>query len=330
MTNKMILIDGSSIAYRAFYGLPLLNNKKGIHTNAILGFAMMLLKVIEMENPTHIAVCFDAGKVTFRHEKFADYKGGRQKTPPELSEQFPFIRDLIAAMGVHHIELEQYEADDLIGTYAKIAESKGEQVKIISGDRDLLQLVSNQTVVALTKKGVTEMEEYTPATLMDKYGLHPNQIIDMKGLMGDSSDNIPGVPGVGEKTALKLLHAYQTIEGIYENLDEIKGTKLKEKLETNKELAYLSRELATINCEAPIPLTMEETKFTGINQEKTIEIFKEFEFKKLLGKIEDSPSKEMVVPEKVSLDVKIISKLDESMVHPQMSLSFEFPWWIRW
>ena len=323
MTNKMILIDGSSIAYRAFYGLPLLNNKKGIHTNAILGFAMMLLKLIETEKPTHIAVCFDASKVTFRHEKFADYKGGRQKTPPELSEQFPFIRELITAMGVHHVELERYEADDLIGTYAKIAEREGIAVKIVSGDRDLLQLISDTTTVALTKKGVTEMEEYTPAVLMEKLGIKPEQMIEMKGLMGDSSDNIPGVPGVGEKTALKLLHTHQTIQGIYEQFDEVKGAKLRERLTENKDLAFLSRELATINCEAPLPLTMEETVFTGIDLEQTTTIFKEFEFQKLLSKLPSATSKtgEQVQEE---MTVQMIQSFDEMTVQPQLAFSFAF------
>ena len=321
----MVLIDGSSIAYRAFYGLPLLNNQKGIHTNAILGFAMMLLKVIESEHPTHIAVCFDAGKLTFRHEKFPNYKGGRQKTPPELSEQFPFIRELIAAMGIHYVELDQYEADDLIGTYAKIAEREGAQVKIISGDRDLLQLVSARTSVALTKKGVTEMTEYHLETLMEQYGLKPEQIIDMKGLMGDSSDNIPGVPGVGEKTALKLLHAYHSIEGVYQNLEDIRGAKLKEKLKENKDLAFLSRELAMIHCEAPLPLTLEETRFLGIDQEKTIGIFKEFEFKKLLQKMNHSFSTEASEESDGSdLMVEVITNFDRMHIRTQMAFSFEF------
>ncbi|MDF2607317.1 MAG: polymerase, partial [Bacillales bacterium] len=198
MEKKLILIDGNSIAYRAFFALPLLNNNKGIHTNAIYGFAMMLLKILETEKPSHIAVAFDIGKKTFRHDKFEDYKGGRQKTPPELSEQFPFIRELLDAFNINQVGLENYEADDLIGTYAKKACDENIQTKIISGDKDLLQLVTHCTVVSLTKKGITETEDFTLEHLHEKYGLKPEQMIEMKGLMGDKSDNIPGVPGVGE------------------------------------------------------------------------------------------------------------------------------------
>jgi len=201
LTKKLILIDGNSIAYRAFFALPLLNNEKGIHTNAVYGFTTMLMKLLEEENPTHMLVAFDAGKTTFRHNTFKEYKGTRQKTPPELSEQFPFIRELLDAYGIKRYELENYEADDIIGTLSKQAEQEGFEVKVISGDKDLTQLSSEKTTVCITKKGISEIEAYTPEHIKEKYGLSPWQIIDMKGLMGDTSDNIPGVPGVGEKNS---------------------------------------------------------------------------------------------------------------------------------
>lgn len=239
--KKLVLVDGNSLAYRAFFALPLLSNDKGVHTNAIYGFAMILMKMLEDEKPTHMLVAFDAGKTTFRHETFKEYKGGRQKTPPELSEQMPFIRELLDAYQVKRYELPQYEADDIIGTLAVEAEKDGFEVKIFSGDKDLTQLSTDHTTVAITKKGITEVEYYTPAHIEEKYGLRPDQIIDMKGLMGDSSDNIPGVPGVGEKTAIKLLKQFETVENLLEHIDEVSGKKLKEKLEEYKEQAVMSK-----------------------------------------------------------------------------------------
>ncbi|MEC2479153.1 5'-3' exonuclease H3TH domain-containing protein, partial [Bacillus cereus] len=212
----VVLVDGNNIAYRAFFALPLLNNDKGIHTNAIYGFTMMLMRILEEEKPTHMLVAFDAGKTTFRHKTYSEYKGGRQKTPPELSEQFPFIREMLDAFNVPRYELENYEADDIMGTLAKEASEQGASVKVISGDKDLLQLVSDNTLVCIPRKGITEVDEYTKEALFEKYSLSPKQIIDMKGLMGDQSDNIPGVPGVGEKTAIKLLTQFGTVEAVYE------------------------------------------------------------------------------------------------------------------
>ena len=189
--NKLVLIDGNSIAYRAFFALPLLNNEKGVYTNAVFGFTTMLLKIIEEEKPTHILVAFDAGKTTFRHETFGEYKSGRQKTPPELSEQFPLIRELLDAFNIRRFEKENYEADDIIGTLAKVGDRDNWNVKVYSGDKDLLQLVSPKVTVALTRKGITNVDTYDEKELMDRFGLTAEQIIDMKGLMGDASDNIP-------------------------------------------------------------------------------------------------------------------------------------------
>ncbi|MFD9625018.1 DNA polymerase I [Peribacillus muralis] len=290
MNKKLVLIDGNSIAYRAFFALPLLNNDKGVHTNSVYGFTMMLNRILAEEKPTHILVAFDAGKTTFRHATFKEYKGGRQKTPPELSEQFPFIRELLDCFQIKRYELENYEADDIIGTLSLQAEKDGFEVKVISGDKDLTQLSSPSTTVSITKKGITEIEEYTPKHIHEKYGLSPLQIIDLKGLMGDASDNIPGIPGVGEKTALKLLHQFETVENLLQSIDEVSGQKLKEKIEEHKDLALLSKELATITREAPLDVTVNETEYSGIDQDRVISFYKELGFSTLLEKLDVTES----------------------------------------
>ncbi|MDP9739766.1 UNVERIFIED_ORG: DNA polymerase-1 [Bacillus sp. B2I3] len=290
MDKKLVLIDGNSIAYRAFFALPLLNNDKGVHTNSVYGFTMMLNRILEEEKPTHILVAFDAGKTTFRHASFKEYKGGRQKTPPELSEQFPFIRELLDCFQIKRYELENYEADDIIGTLSLQAEKDGFEVKVISGDKDLTQLSSPSTTVSITKKGITEIEEYTPKHIHEKYGLSPLQIIDLKGLMGDASDNIPGIPGVGEKTALKLLHQFETVENLLQSIDEVSGQKLKEKIEEHKDLALLSKELATITREAPLEVSVNETEYTGMDQDRVISFYKELGFSTLLDKFDVTES----------------------------------------
>lgn len=285
-----MLIDGNSIANRAFYALPLLSTSTGLHTNAVLGFTTMLLKVIEEMKPTHIMVAFDAGKVVFRHSEYADYKGGRAKTPPELSEQFPLIRELLDAFSIQRFELEGYEADDIIGTLTKRADEQAWKTTVITGDKDMLQLVSEHVSVALTRKGVSEIELYTPQEIQDKYGLAPLQIIDLKGLMGDTSDNIPGVPGVGEKTALKLLHEYGSVEEVLANVDRVSGKKLQENLRENVDKAKMSKELATILREAPVELDVQETGYDGYDGALLSEFFKRMEFKSLLSKIKvDAP-----------------------------------------
>ncbi|WP_299089549.1 DNA polymerase I [uncultured Metabacillus sp.] len=308
MTKKLVLIDGNSIAYRAFFALPLLNNDKGIHTNAIYGFTMILMKILEDEKPSHMLVAFDAGKTTFRHETFQEYKGGRQKTPPELSEQFPFIRELLDAYQVPRYELENYEADDIIGTLSRQAEKEGYEVKVISGDKDLTQLVTDGITVDITRKGITDVDSYTPSFIHEKYGLTPEQIIDMKGLMGDTSDNIPGVPGIGEKTAIKLLKEFQTLENVLSSIDKVSGKKLKEKLEENREQALMSKELATINCEAPIAITVEDVQYEGFDVKKVTDIFKELGFNSLLDKL----GEEIELEEEAVEDIKFEKVTDFS------------------
>lgn len=290
--NKLVLIDGNSLSFRAFYALPLLSNKAGIHTNAIYGFAMLLQKILKEEQPNHFLVAFDAGKTTFRHEKYSEYKGGRQSTPPELSEQFPYIRQLLDEYHIKYYELENYEADDIIGTLSKQAEASGLETIIITGDRDLTQLATDHVTIYYTKKGVTDVDHYTPEFIAEKYnGLLPKQIIDMKGLMGDTSDNIPGVAGVGEKTAIKLLNQFHSVEGVYNHLDEVSGKKLKENLENSKADAFMSKDLATINCDSPIKVNLKDTIMGDLNDNKDkIELFQKLEFKQLLNDIDSSAS----------------------------------------
>ncbi|MGX0245146.1 DNA polymerase I [Staphylococcus hominis] len=321
--NKLVLIDGNSLSFRAFYALPLLSNKAGIHTNAILGFAKLLEKIIREEQPTHFLVAFDAGKTTFRHSKYSEYKGGRQKTPPELSEQFPYIRQLLDAYHIKHYELENYEADDIIGTLSKEADQNDFETIIVTGDRDLTQLATQNVTIYYTKKGVTDVDHYTPEFIAEKYnGLKPIQIIDMKGLMGDSSDNIPGVAGVGEKIAIKLLNQFDSVEGVYENIDKVSGKKLKEKLELSHEDALMSKELATINRHSPIEVTLSDTKLSDIkdNHEK-IELFKKLEFKQLLADIDNEVSEFEQEQKQVSFDILPtfeyvdFNHLDEAVIH---------------
>lgn len=319
--NKLVLIDGNSLSFRAFYALPLLSNKAGIHTNAVYGFAMLLEKILKEEKPNHFLVAFDAGKTTFRHEKYSEYKGGRQKTPPELSEQFPYIRQLLDAYHIKRYELDNYEADDIIGTLSKEADKAGFQTIIITGDRDLTQLATDNVTIYYTKKGVTDVDHYTPDFIAEKYnGLTPNQIIDMKGLMGDTSDNIPGVAGVGEKTAIKLLNQFDTVEGVYEHLDEISGKKLKEKLQNSKEDALMSKELATISVDSPIEVKLEDTLMTHQDeQQEKIELFKKLEFKQLLADIDQSASGEDAIEKtfeiETSFDNVDFTSLKEATIH---------------
>jgi len=281
---KCILIDGNSIINRAFYALPPLTNGAGQHTNAVYGFTTMLLRLIEEEKPTHLLVAFDAGKRTFRHEEYGDYKGGRAKTPSELSEQFPLLKELLAAMKIRQFEIEGYEADDIIGTLTKRADEQGIETIVVSGDKDMLQLASDRVRIALTRKGISETELYDPAYIHEKYQLTPQQIIDLKGLMGDASDNIPGVPGVGEKTALKLLYQFGSVEGVLEHVDEIKG-KLQETIRQHADSARMSKEIATIFRDVPFDAAWDELSFEGYDPEGTAEMFRRLEFKSLLERL---------------------------------------------
>ena len=284
MNDKFLIIDGNSLIHRAFYALPVLTNKEGVFTNAVYGFTNMILKIIQEENPKYVAVTFDKGRITFRNEIFNDYKGHRKATPPELKPQFSLVQKVLTALNIAFFELENYEADDIIGTFVGVGEKNELLNVIVTGDKDTLQLISEKTVVALTKKGISQTEYVDLAKLKEMYGLTPQQIIDLKGLMGDQSDNIPGVPSVGEKTALKLLKQFETIEGIYENIDQVVGDKLKTNLLDNKDKAFLSKELATIECCVPMVLDMEECLYQKPNYKELLSLLKELEFNSLLGK----------------------------------------------
>lgn len=319
--NKLVLIDGNSLSFRAFYALPLLSNHAGIHTNAVYGFAMLLEKIIKEEKPNHFLVAFDAGKTTFRHSKYSEYKGGRQKTPPELSEQFPYIRQLLDAYHIKRYELDNYEADDIIGTLSRQADEADFETIIITGDRDLTQLATDNVTIYYTKKGVTDVDHYTPEFIAEKYqGLVPKQIIDMKGLMGDTSDNIPGVAGVGEKTAIKLLNQFESVEGVYEHIEEVTAKKLKEKLINSKDDALMSKDLATINVHSPIEVSLEDTKLTlQDDTAEKIELFKKLEFKQLLADIDTSSNNEEVIDKTFEIEQDFqnvdFNDLNEAVIH---------------
>jgi DNA polymerase-1 len=322
LKKKLVLIDGNSVAYRAFFALPLLHNDKGIHTNAVYGFTMMLMKILEEEKPTHMLVAFDAGKTTFRHKTFEEYKGGRQQTPPELSEQFPLLRELLDAYQIRSYELENYEADDIIGTLCTKAEKEGFEVKVISGDRDLTQLASDHVTVDITRKGITDVESYTPETVQAKYGLVPEQIIDLKGLMGDKSDNIPGVPGIGEKTALKLLKEFGSIENILDSIEQVSGNKLKENLAKYRDLALMSKQLATILRDAPVDLSLDDIEYNGYDVDKVIALFKELGFNSLLEKVAPQGEGETAVT-LAEIDYTIVDEVTESILSDEAALVVE-------
>lgn len=290
MKNKLLLIDGNSVAFRAFFALhnslSRFKNNNGLHTNAIYAFHTMFDNVMTKEKPTHVLVAFDAGKTTFRHEWYDAYKGGRSKTPGEFKEQMPYIRELINALGVTYYELDNYEADDIIGTLAHQVDKSLFDVVILTGDRDLTQLATEDIKVDITVKGVSEIDSYTPAFIAEKYdGLTPNQIIDMKGLAGDASDNIPGVTKIGEKTAIKLLKEFGSVEGIYEQIDTLKPSKMKENLINDKEQAFLSKKLATIEVNTPIDVDVNQLQYEGKDLEKLIPFYKEMNFNTFLEKL---------------------------------------------
>ena len=322
--NKLLLIDGSSVAFRAFFALyhqiDRFKSPTGLHTNAIYGFNLMLDHMMKRIEPTHILVAFDAGKTTFRTEMFADYKAGRAKTPDEFREQFPFIRQMLDAMGIKHYELSQYEADDIIGTLDKMAERTDIpfDVTIVSGDKDLIQLTDENTVVEISKKGVAEFEEFTPAYLMEKMGITPTQFIDLKALMGDKSDNIPGVTKIGEKTGLKLLTEFGSLEGIYEHIDSMKASKMKENLIADKEKAFLSRTLATIDTQAPIEIGLDDIVYQGPRIEELGQFYDDMGFKQLRAQLGTTNTQEEEV-----LDYQIVSEVSSAMFKKDQFFYFE-------
>lgn len=311
--DRLLLIDGSSVAFRAFFALynqiDRFKAPNGLHTNAIFAFHTMLSSLMERIEPTHVLIAFDAGKTTFRTEIFADYKGGRSKTPDEFREQLPFIKEMIEKLGIRHYELANYEADDIIGTLDKMAEAPNVNfdVTIVTGDKDMIQLVDGNTRVEISKKGVAEFEEFTPDYLLEKMGLTPAQFIDLKALMGDSSDNYPGVTKVGEKTGLKLLQEFGSLENLYENVDSLKASKMKENLIADKEMAFLSQQLATINTKAPIEIGLDDTLLKGKKVDELSQFYDEMGFAQFKSKLLAEAGGEVT-------DEKVVDEIDFEIV----------------
>ena len=287
--EKLMIIDGNSILNRAFYGLTgnqLLKTSGGLHTNAVYGFLTILNKFAEEENPQYLCVAFDLKAPTFRHLEFTGYKAKRRGMPDELAEQVPLIKEVLDAMNIKRLELEGYEADDIIGSISLCSEARDMETVIITGDRDSLQLASASTRIKMpvTRAGRTETDEYDGDRVMERYGVTPLQFIDVKGLMGDQSDNIPGVPGIGEKTALDLITRFKNLENLYEDLNQVERASVREKLQANRELAFLSRRLATIERNMPFLCGIEELKRSEYDNDRLYELFRKLEFKSLIDK----------------------------------------------
>lgn len=293
MENKIMILDGNSLLFRAFYAMPPLKTKKGQFTNAVYGFLSMMYKLLDTYSPEYICVAFDPKKPTFRHEQYKDYKATRQKAPDELVSQFQLIRDVLEVHNIKCVEIEGFEADDVAGTFASAAEEYGAITYLVTSDKDYLQLIDNNTRVILTKKGVTNTEEMSIERMNEEYGITPAQFVDLKALMGDSSDNIPGVGGVGEKTALKLIQEYKSLDNLYENIDNIKG-KLKEKLETDKLQAYMSQGLARIITDIPIEFNIEDFRLKQPDAKSLLDLYDQLEFRNFKKRIEDTTSTENV------------------------------------
>lgn len=304
--KKILLIDGSSLIFRAFYAIRNLTTKDGVFVNGVYGFLNMYYKALELINPTHIFVAFDKGSKTFRHNEFADYKGTRDNAPNEITYQFGILKDLLSSMNVNYLELDEYEADDIIGTIAKLAQKEGFEVDIFTGDRDYLQLVDDNILVYLTKKGISEIKLMNIESILEEYDLSPKQLIDVKALQGDSSDNIPGVKGVGEKTALKLIQEYGNLENLYENIDNLKG-KLKENLVNEKDKAYLSRYLGEIFLRVPIERNIEDFKIKDVNYNEYLKKLEKLEFNSIINKHFKDIKKESTVKSNQNIDFEVIN-----------------------
>ena len=310
MDKKLVLIDGHSIMFRAFYGMPLtMTAPDGVHTNAVYGFLAIMRKIIEEERPDYLAVAFDRPTPTFRHEKYEAYKGNRSPAPPEFHEQMPLIRDLLSSMGIRYIEMDGWEADDILGTLSRRGEDSGMTVSLVSGDRDLLQIATDKTEIILpkTKGGQTTYERYHAQQVLETMGVTPLEFIDMKALMGDSSDNIPGLPGVGPKTASAIISQFHSIENAHEHVDEIKPKKAQNAMRDHYDLAVLSKDLATIRCDAPVDVSFDELTLGEIYNEKSYEMFRRLNFKSLLGLFEADKSE---VP--VSVEVTVVTDRAEA------------------
>ena len=293
VSEKIVLIDGHSILNRAFYGLPDLTNAEGLHTNAVYGFLNIMFKILEEEKPEYLAVAFDRSEPTFRHERYAAYKGTRKPMPTELREQVPLMKEMLTAMGICILEHAGWEADDILGSLARMSEKQGMQVSLISGDRDLLQIATDKVKIRIpkTKGGKTEIEDYYAKDVEAAYGVTPTRFIDLKALMGDTADNIPGVPKVGEKTAQELMKQFGSLDGIYEHVEEVGKKSVRESLQANKDLADLSRELATIKTDCDLDFSYENAKAEGYFTKEAYALMKRLGFKNFLGRFDEEESR---------------------------------------
>ncbi len=312
MSEKIVLIDGHSIINRAFYGVPELTNIKGLHTNAVYGFLNIMFKILEDEKPQYLCVAFDLKAKTFRHKMYEQYKGTRKPMPQELHEQVPVLKDVLKAMQIKTMEKEGYEADDILGTLARMSEKKGMEVSLISGDRDLLQIATNKTKIRIpkTKGGRTETEDYYADDVFEKYQVSPTGFIDLKALMGDTADNIPGVPKVGEKTATQLMVQFGSLDEIYEHVDEIEKKAIKESLKENKELADLSKILATIKTDCELDFDYDDAKIKDFYTKEAFELFQMLEFKNYLQRFQ-AGGFEKNNEKKVSDEFQLVTDLSE-------------------
>ncbi len=309
MKKTLMAVDGSSLVHRAFYALPILTNSNGEYTNAVYGFFSMLINALGTHKPDYLAVAFDKKGKTFRHEMFTEYKGTRKETPEELVPQFSLLKKALEDVGITALELEGYEADDILGVLSSLAAKNGMQSLLLTGDKDAFQLISDSCKVMLTRKGVSEIDIYDKQKLKEEYDLVPEQIVDLKGFMGDSSDNIPGVPGVGEKTALKLLQSYKSMDGVYECIDDISG-KLKEKLCENKELAFLSRTLAAIDVNAPVEVSLSALEYSELTADTAREAFSRLGFVSLLKRLGEEKASDAAEMSNVEIcEIKDIASL---------------------
>ena len=322
MSKKLVLIDGHSILNRAFYGVPDLTNSEGTHTNAMYGFLTIMFKILEEEHADYLTVAFDLSAPTFRHKLFEAYKGTRKSMPEELRQQVPLIKEILKSMNITIIEKEGYEADDLLGTLAKSGESIGLDVSLISGDRDMLQLATEKVKIRIpkTKKGVTEVEDYNAKDVFELYGVTPAEFIDIKALMGDASDNIPGAPGIGEKTASAIIQKYKSIENAYVNIDELTPNKAKSSLSENYEQVQLSKVLATIDTDVPIEYNIDDAIFNNLFTKESYELFKKYNFKSLLKKFDTevvSTEPEAYKHMKILTELSDIENIFSDMMHAE-------------
>ena len=315
--EKIILVDGNNLLFRSYYATAyngnFMNNSKGFPTNALFGFVNMINKIVAEEKPVYMLVAFDKGK-TFRHEKYTEYKGGRGETPDELKKQFPIAKELLTAMGIKYYEIDNYEADDIIGTFSHMCDNDPNyQGLIISSDKDLLQLISDEVEMKLLKS--KDYIRYNKESFKEEWGIDPIKVVDLKALMGDASDNIPGVKGIGEKTALKLLQTYSSLDGVYESIDNISG-KLKEKLINDKENAYMSYDLATIYTKVPLEINLEGIKYKECDKEKLISIYEDLEFYSFLIKIKETKKE-------TTLAYKIVDNINDVCINIDSAIYLE-------